>query len=83
MDAVFADPATGHDDVITDERLFFVTRHVIERARHDGTGAAVDQRLAGKTVVKLKRTVNRRDPRFVATVLNPFNHPFKNPAWMQ
>ena len=73
MNAIFANTASGHNNKITRERLFSVRQLAENLFRHDAGSAAVDQRFAGKALVKYDRTVDRRDTALVASVPHAFN----------
>ncbi len=83
VDAVFADPSADHHNQITDSGLLVLGWLTTHQGGHKAHGAAKDQGFAGKTLVKNQRAVNRGNPAFVAAVLNPQAHPFKNPLGVQ
>ena len=52
MDAILADTAADHDDAIADPGRLFVAGFAMQGGGHDRAGAAVDQRLADKAIIK-------------------------------
>ena len=80
MDAILADTTPCHDDTIAGQGFFDMAGLPMQLKWHQGSGTTVDQRLAGKTVIKDNGTVDGRDTAFVASMLDPFNNPFKDTA---
>ncbi len=83
MDPILADAATGHNDMVADLHPLFMAGFAVELRRHDGRRTTINQRLAGKSIVKLNGTINRRNAAFVAAMFNPFDNTFKNTPWVQ
>ncbi len=83
MDTVFADAPAGHNDTITRQGLFDMTRLTVQRGRHQSRRTAIDQWLAGKAIVKNDGTVDSRDSTLISAMLNTLDHTFKNTARMK
>ena len=70
VDAVLADAAAGHDDLVAGHGELVLAWLAEVLGRHDAHRAAEDQGLAGKALVKDQRTVHRGDAGLVAAVLH-------------
>src|SRR6056297_2875486 len=66
VNAVFADTATGHDDMIADPGFFLMTGFPMQQTWHDRCGTAINQGFTGKALIELDRTVDGRDPALVS-----------------
>jgi len=59
MDAVFADPAADHDDMVADVRLFFVSLVAVDFEVHQPQGPAIDKGFAQIPFIENDRPIDR------------------------
>ena len=83
VDAVLADAAASHDNDVARLGLLVPAGAAVDFCRQQPHGAAKDQGLAQKALVKDQRAVDRGNAGLVAAVLHAFAHAFQHAAGVQ